>query len=148
MSLVARAEGTKRHYLVVDNAPGRQPMRALSKSELDVVSYAARGLSLKMIAYGLGLPTPTVSARLASAASKVGLATRMELVRIAAMLVHDPRARFEEIALTTAERDVLVPFVSAIVPTVDVAAGTVTITPPPGLFEDLPADDAVADSDG
>lgn len=107
MSLVARAEGTKRHYLVVDNAPGRQPMRALSKSELDVVSYAARGLSLKMIAYGLGLPTPTVSARLASAASKVGLATRMELVRIAAMLVHDPRARFEEIALTTAERDVL-----------------------------------------
>lgn len=106
MSLVARAEGTKRHYLVVDNAPGRQPMRALSKSELDVVSYAARGLSLKMVAYGLGLPTPTVSARLASAASKVGLATRMELVRIAAMLVHDPRAHFE-IALTTAERDVL-----------------------------------------
>lgn len=107
VSLVARAEGTKRHYLVVDNAPGRQPMRALSKSELDVVSYAARGLPLKMIAYGLGLPTPTVSARLASAASKVGLATRMELVRIAAMLAHDPRARFEEIALTTAERDVL-----------------------------------------
>ncbi len=52
------------------------------------------------------------------------------------------------LVVKTAERDVLVPFVSAIVPTVDVAAGTVTLTPPPGLFEDLPADDAVADSDG
>jgi 16S rRNA processing protein RimM len=36
---------------------------------------------------------------------------------------------------------VLVPFVKAIVPAVDLAAGTVTITPPEGLFEDLPDDD-------
>ena len=42
------------------------------------------------------------------------------------------------------ERDVLVPFVAAIVPAVDVEAGTVTITPPAGLFEDLPTDDAEA----
>ncbi|MGM1016509.1 MAG: ribosome maturation factor RimM [Actinomycetota bacterium] len=35
------------------------------------------------------------------------------------------------------DQDVLVPFVQAIVPTVDVAAGRVTVTPPPGLFEDL-----------
>ena len=35
--------------------------------------------------------------------------------------------------------EVLVPFVSVIVPTVDIAAGTVTITPPAGLFEELPA---------
>ena len=34
--------------------------------------------------------------------------------------------------------DVLVPFVKAIVPAVDVAAGTLTVTPPIGLFEDLP----------
>jgi 16S rRNA processing protein RimM len=34
--------------------------------------------------------------------------------------------------------EVLVPFVSAIVPTVDVDAGTVTLTPPAGLFEELP----------
>ena len=32
-------------------------------------------------------------------------------------------------------RDRLVPFVSAIVPTVDVAGGFVTIDPPEGLFE-------------
>ncbi len=35
------------------------------------------------------------------------------------------------------EREVLVPFVSAIVPAVDLDAGTVTVTPPAGLFEDL-----------
>lgn len=38
------------------------------------------------------------------------------------------------------DREILVPFVTAIVPDVDIAAGRVTVTPPPGLFEDLPAD--------
>jgi 16S rRNA processing protein RimM len=31
---------------------------------------------------------------------------------------------------------VLVPFVAAIVPSVDIEAGTVTLTPPAGLFDD------------
>ncbi|RKS86186.1 16S rRNA processing protein RimM [Microbacterium sp. AG790] len=39
-----------------------------------------------------------------------------------------------------AHAEILVPFVSAIVPDVDVAAGTVTVTPPAGLFEELPGD--------
>lgn len=39
------------------------------------------------------------------------------------------------------DREVLVPFVKAIVPEVDVAAGRVTVTPPAGLFEDLPDDE-------
>lgn len=34
--------------------------------------------------------------------------------------------------------DVMVPFVEAIVPLVDVSAGRVVVTPPPGLFEELP----------
>jgi 16S rRNA processing protein RimM len=38
------------------------------------------------------------------------------------------------------DREVLVPFVAAIVPAVDVESGTITVTPPPGLFEDLPDD--------
>ena len=42
--------------------------------------------------------------------------------------------------------EVMVPFVSAIVPTVDVAGGRVIVTPPPGLFEELP-DTADADSE-
>jgi 16S rRNA processing protein RimM len=42
------------------------------------------------------------------------------------------------LVVKTGDFEVLVPFVSAIVPTVDVAAGTLTVTPPAGLFEDLP----------
>lgn len=42
------------------------------------------------------------------------------------------------------DREVLVPFVKAIVPEVDIAAGRVVMTPPAGLFEDL---DEVEDSD-
>jgi 16S rRNA processing protein RimM len=33
-----------------------------------------------------------------------------------------------------------VPFVKAIVPSVDIEAGTLTVTPPAGLFEELPDD--------
>lgn len=36
------------------------------------------------------------------------------------------------------EREIMVPFVQAIVPTVDVAGGRVIVTPPAGLFEELP----------
>jgi 16S rRNA processing protein RimM len=39
------------------------------------------------------------------------------------------------------ENEIMVPFVAAIVPEVDVAGGRVTVTPPPGLFEDLTDDD-------
>lgn len=42
------------------------------------------------------------------------------------------------------DTEILVPFVKAIVPEVDVAAGRVIVTPPAGLFEELPADDSVA----
>jgi 16S rRNA processing protein RimM len=42
------------------------------------------------------------------------------------------------LAITIDDREVLVPFVAAIVPSVDITAGTVTLTPPPGLLEDLP----------
>jgi 16S rRNA processing protein RimM len=52
------------------------------------------------------------------------------------------------LAITTADREVLVPFVKAIVPAVDLTAGTLTLTPPEGLFEDLPDDDTPADAAG
>ncbi|WP_336661628.1 ribosome maturation factor RimM [Leucobacter sp. USHLN154] len=47
------------------------------------------------------------------------------------------------LVVTTADGPVLVPFVTAIVPSVDVAAGVVHVTPPPGLF-----DESEAESDG
>ena len=48
----------------------------------------------------------------------------------------------------TDSAEVMVPFVSAIVPTVDIAAGRVIVTPPAGLFEELPsAADAADEAD-
>ena len=51
------------------------------------------------------------------------------------------------LAVAVGENEVLVPFVKAIVPEVDPAAGRVVMTPPPGLFEELPADDESAGDD-
>jgi 16S rRNA processing protein RimM len=48
------------------------------------------------------------------------------------------------------DREIMVPFVEAIVPTVDVAGGRVIVTPPAGLFEELPdaaQEDAAAETD-
>jgi 16S rRNA processing protein RimM len=45
------------------------------------------------------------------------------------------------LTVSTASGDVLVPFVKAIVTSVDVAAGTLTVDPPLGLFEELPDDE-------
>src|SRR5690606_6220462 len=44
------------------------------------------------------------------------------------------------LAVQTDAGEVLVPFVKAIVTLVDVPAGTLTVDPPMGLFEDLPDD--------
>ncbi|GGH39547.1 ribosome maturation factor RimM [Microbacterium album] len=42
------------------------------------------------------------------------------------------------LAVATDAGEVLVPFVAAIVPEVDVEGGRIVVTPPPGLFEELP----------
>lgn len=44
------------------------------------------------------------------------------------------------------ENEIMVPFVTAIVPIVDLAAGRVIVTPPPGLFEELPEADDTPDA--
>jgi len=46
------------------------------------------------------------------------------------------------------DTEILVPFVKAIVPEVDIAAGRVVVTPPPGLFEELASEDSDADETG
>lgn len=50
-------------------------------------------------------------------------------------------------ATPAGDREVLVPFVKAIVPEVDISAGRVVVTPPPGLFEDLSGDGTESASD-
>lgn len=44
--------------------------------------------------------------------------------------------------VATPAGDVMVPFVSALVPEVDIEANRIVVTPPPGLFEELPEEDA------
>jgi 16S rRNA processing protein RimM len=59
--------------------------------------------------------------------------------------------------IKTGDREVMLPFVKAIVPAVDIKSGTVVVTPPTGLFEEVlpelatpepaqPADDADSDA--
>ena len=79
----------------------------------------------------------------------VGLAVMRDGVRIGTIgrLEHMPAQ--DLLIVKTPTGDVMIPFVKAIVPSVDVKNGIVTITPPPGLLEELPedpADAAVTDS--
>ncbi|WP_083527886.1 ribosome maturation factor RimM [Curtobacterium ammoniigenes] len=79
----------------------------------------------------------------------VGLRVLRDGVEVGVVARVDHLPAHDLLAVADADREVLVPFVRAIVPTVDVAAGSVTITPPMGLFED-PVDDreAAEPSDG
>ena len=107
LTLVPNARGAKRGYVVIENPVETHPLHALSRSERDVLSLAARGLSTKMVAYGLGISPSAVSTSLATAASKVGLASRTELVRVAAILAQDPRSTESDARLTAAESEIL-----------------------------------------
>ena len=60
-------------------------------------------------------------------------------VGVVAQIDHFPAQ--DLLTVTTDNGDVLVPFVKAIVSSVDITAGTLTVTPPVGLFEELPDDE-------
>ena len=77
----------------------------------------------------------------------VGLRALRDGVEVGRVARVDHLPAQDLLAITTADREVLVPFVAAIVPNVDITAGTVTLTPPPGLFEDLPDDPAPDSTD-
>lgn len=70
----------------------------------------------------------------------VGLTAFRDGVKVGtvARVDHLPAQDLLAIRTDAGEGEVLVPFVKAIVPEVDVTAGTLTITPPAGLFEELP----------
>lgn len=70
-----------------------------------------------------------------------GLAVERDGVRLGTVKRIDHLPAQDLIVVTTDHGDVFVPFVSAIVPSVDLDAGTVTVTPPLGLFEDIPDDE-------
>jgi 16S rRNA processing protein RimM len=78
----------------------------------------------------------------------VGLAVIRDGERIGVVAHVEHLPAQDLLVVKAAGREVMVPFVSAIVPEVDVEAGTVTVTPPPGLFEELAEAQGPAASDG
>ena len=81
----------------------------------------------------------------------IGLAVVRDGVKIGtiARLEHLPAQ--DLLIVKTPSGEVMIPFVKAIVPSVDITTGVVTITPPPGLLEELPEeaddDEVVEDAD-
>ena len=75
----------------------------------------------------------------------VGLAVIRDGVKIGTIRQVNHLPVQDLLVVATDSGDVLVPFVKAIVPSVDVNAGTLTVTPPYGLFEELPADEPDAE---
>ncbi|HXD62508.1 MAG TPA: ribosome maturation factor RimM [Lacisediminihabitans sp.] len=71
----------------------------------------------------------------------VGLSVMRDGVKVGVVSLVDHLPAQDLLHVTTDAGEVLVPFVKAIVPAVDIAAGTLTVTPPTGLFEELPDDD-------
>lgn len=68
----------------------------------------------------------------------VGLAVLRDGEKVGEVVHVDHLPAQDLLVVKSGGREVMVPFVSAIVPEVDVAAGTLTVTPPAGLFEELP----------
>ncbi len=105
--LVERHEpGGGRHYAVLETTRARH-LRALSELETHAVELSARGLSGKSVAYALGVEPPTVSKQLASAALKLGVQSRTDLVRMVANLLRSGPVREVAGSLTRTELEVL-----------------------------------------
>jgi 16S rRNA processing protein RimM len=71
----------------------------------------------------------------------VGLAVVRDGVTVGKVARVDHFPAQDLLSVQTEDGEVLVPFVKAIVPSVDIKAGTLTVTPPAGLFEQLPDDE-------
>lgn len=67
----------------------------------------------------------------------VGLAVLREGIQIGTVKAVEHLPAQDILVIDTGEKEVMVPFVKAIVPNVDVKAKTLTVTPPIGLFEDV-----------
>ncbi len=76
----------------------------------------------------------------------VGLTVLRDGVKVGTVSQIDHFPAQDLITVATSTGDVLVPFVKAIVASVDVKAGTMTVTPPLGLFEEI-ADDETPTAD-
>ncbi len=76
----------------------------------------------------------------------VGLKALRDGVEVGEIVRVDHLPAQDLLVVKAGDREVLVPFVQAIVPAVDIEAGTVTLTPPTGLFEDIVDDEPEAEA--
>lgn len=84
-SLVDHFDTDGQRFLIARrNDPKASPLGDLNEHEAQVVRLAALGHSNKLIAYALGVATTTVSSRLGKAMRKLGIASRVELIRVLA----------------------------------------------------------------
>lgn len=74
----------------------------------------------------------------------LGLAVLREGTPVGTVTAIDHFPAQDLLTVKTESGEVLVPFVKAIVTAVDVKAGTMTVVPPAGLFEELPDDEQPA----
>jgi DNA-binding NarL/FixJ family response regulator len=92
-TLVEHFESDGRRYLVArKNSPSAEDPRALSERERQAVHYATLGHSTKETAYALGMSDATVGVHLWSAMKKLGVGSRVELVRLMSSLSDASRA--------------------------------------------------------
>lgn len=76
----------------------------------------------------------------------IGLTVRRDGVAVGTIARVDHMPAQDLLIVDTANGEVMIPFVKAIVSSVDIAAGTMDVTPPIGLFEE-PAEDDAATTD-
>lgn len=74
----------------------------------------------------------------------IGLAVHRDGVAVGTVQRIDHLPAQDLIVVETPTGEVFVPFVKAIVPSVDIEAGVIVVTPPTGLFEPIPDDAASA----
>lgn len=77
----------------------------------------------------------------------VGLKVIRDAAEIGVVARVDHLPAQDLLAIKTADGEVLVPFVKAIVPVVDIKNRTITVTPPLGLFEEIGEFEDLAESD-
>ncbi len=75
----------KRYYVVLDCPPHHWRDRKLSPRQAQVLELSARGLTGKLVAYALGIAPREVSAALSGAALRLGVGTRLDAIRLAAL---------------------------------------------------------------
>jgi DNA-binding CsgD family transcriptional regulator len=92
LSPIDQFEAGGRRYIVALPVARREApaSSSLSKRELAAAELAARGYANKVIAMELGLAEQTVSTYLARAKAKLGITTRIELIRLLRASPRDP----------------------------------------------------------